>query len=210
MTSPSTPEKQAQSVQDTPSRLKKVNSSTAYQSDVLVDARRAVLDDLGSHIPEIPFQTFLKYLAPIVPSFDLNSTMQSLKSGPQPVLSHSNRWSDFPKAPKDDTSEDIAFSPLPEVFTKVVAAIIANSDGNLKEDMRTLDFLQNPYHTPTSAERRNDSRPDGYLVLKDRKKVMSKDGTKENIHWADIVLSCEYKRKDGDSDLNDVRIHPGL
>ena len=99
------------------------------------------------------------------------------------------------------------FSPLQEIFTKVVVAIVANSGGKLKEDNRTVDFLQNTSQTPTSAERDDEpheSRPDGYLVLKDAKK--------EDILWAasDIAVSCEYKREDGDSDLDDVRIHHGL
>jgi hypothetical protein len=91
---------------------------------------------------------------------------------------------------------------MPEIFTKVVVAIVANSSGKLKEDNRTVDFLQNPSQAPTSVERHNESRPDGYLVLK--------HGKKEDILWADIVLSCEYKRNDGDDDLDDVRIHQGL
>jgi hypothetical protein len=101
--------------------------------------------------------------------------------------------------------EDGVFSPMPEIFTKVVVAIVANSGGKLKEDKRTVDFLQNPSPAPTSAERDNESRPDGYLVLKDGIR-----GEKDDISWADIVLSCEYKPKDEDYDLDDVRIHQGL
>jgi hypothetical protein len=161
---------------------------------------------MGSYAPKIPFQTFLDYLAPPQPNFDLNATMQSLKLGSKPVLTSSNRWSKFAEAPKHSQgSEDNVSSPLPEIFTKVVLAIVANSGGKLKEDNRTVDFLQNPSQTPTSAERddeTHESRPDGYLVLKDAKK--------EDILWADIALSCEYKREDGDGDLDDVCIHQGL
>ena len=132
--------------------------------------------------------------------------MQSLKSGSEPVLTSSIRWSKFAEAQKDSQgSEDGVSSPLPEIFTKVVVAIVGNSGGKLKEDNRTVDFLQNTSQTPTSAERDDEpheSRPDGYLVLKDAKK--------EGILWADVAVSCEYKREDGDSDLDDVRIHHGL
>jgi len=196
---------------DSPPRVKSVHSHPSYQSDILVDARQAVLQDVGSYTPMIPFQTFLEYLAPPQPEFDLNATMQSLKSGTKPVLESSNRWSGFPKDPKDSQgSEDRVFSPIPDIFTKVVAAIAANSGGKLNEDKRTVDFLQNPSLAPTSAERRNESRPDGYLVFKDRVNVTSDDGRREAIFWADIALSCEYKRKDGVDDLDDVRIHQGL
>ena len=166
----------------------------------------AVLYGLGSCIPMIPFQTFLNYLAPPQPDFDLNATMQSLKLGSEPVLTSSNRWSKFSKAQRDSQgSEDGLFSPMPEIFTKVVDAIVANSGGKLKEDHRTVDFFQNPSRAPTSSERDNDSenRPDAYLVLKDGKK-------EDMVLWADIVLSCEYKQDDGDDDLDDVRIHQGL
>jgi hypothetical protein len=161
---------------------------------------------MGSYAPTIPFQTFLDYLAPPQPEFDLNATMQSLKLGSEPVLTSSNRWSKFAKAPRHSQGpDDGVFSPLPEIFTKVVLAIIANSDGKLKDDNRTVDFLQNSCQISTSAERDDEtqeSRPDGYLVLKDAKK--------EDILWADIVLSCEYKREDGSDDLDDVRIHPSF
>jgi hypothetical protein len=210
MASRSPPRQQTPLIIESPVHTKKVHSNPSYQSDILEDARLAVLQELGSYAPKIPFQTFLDYLAPPQPEFNLNTTMRSLKSGSKPVLTSSNRWSKFAKAPTDSQgSEDSIFSPIPEIFTKVVAAIVANSGGNLKEDNRTVDFLQNPSQTPISADRRNESRPDGYLVLKDRTKKLAKDGRKEDILWADIALSCEYKRKDGVDDLDDVRIHRG-
>ncbi|KAF8493938.1 hypothetical protein F5888DRAFT_1720628 [Russula emetica] len=194
-----------QMTHDSPVRVKNVHSDFSYQSDHLEAARLAVLKDLGSFIPMIPFQAFLKHLAPPPrPGFDLGATMQSLRLGPEPALTRSNQWLACPGAPKDSRgSEDDIFSSMPEIFTKVVAAVVANSCGKLTEDDRTVDFLQNPRRAPTSAERRNESKPDGYLVLKDRNKVMSKDGKKEDIFWADITLSCEYKQKDGRDDLDD-------
>ena len=153
---------------------KDVHSNHSYQTDLLEHARLAVLHNMGSYAPIIPFQTFLDYLAPPQPEFDLNATMQSLKSGSEPVLTSSNRWSKFAEAPKDSQgSEDVVSTLLPEIFTKVVVAIVANSGAKLKEDNRTVDFLQNTSQTPTSAERddeTHESRPDGYLVLKDAKK----------------------------------------
>ena len=171
----------------------------------------SVLHGLGPCIPMIPVQAFLDYLSPPQPDFDLNATIQSLKLGSDPVLTSSNRWSRFPKAPKDSQgSEDGVFGPMSEIFTKVVVTIVANSSGRLREENCTIDFLQNPNLALASTERCDESRPDGYLVLKDRNKRMSTSGMIEDILWADIVLSCEYKREDGDEDLDDVRIHQGL
>jgi hypothetical protein len=62
---------------------------------------KARLHDLGSCAPMITFQTFLDYLAPPQPDFDLNATMQSLKLGSEPALTSSNQWSMFSEAPKD-------------------------------------------------------------------------------------------------------------
>ena len=97
-----------------------------------------------------------------------------------------------------------------EIFTKVVVAIAANSGGKLDEDKCTVDFLQNPSRV-SLTERDNKSRPDGYLVLKNRDKVMLKGGEKEGIHWADIALSCEYKWEDNEDYIeNIVGIHQVL
>jgi hypothetical protein len=209
MSPPSSPREQTGALpHDSPPRTKHVHNDPFYQNGSLEQARAAVLLDLGSHIPMVTLEDFLEYLAPPRPDFDLDATIQSLKLGPDPALSRSNRWSKFSKASKRSKrpKEDTLFGPMPDIFTKVVAAIAANSRGNLSEENRTIDFLQNPSLAPTSAERVNENRPDGYFVLKHRNKVWSKDG-KEIIHWADIALSCEYKRNDSDADLDDVRIH---
>jgi hypothetical protein len=105
--------------------------------------------------------------------------MQSLKSGSKPVLTSSNWWSKLAKVPNDSQgSGDRVSNAMPEIFTKVVAAILANSGGKLNEDKCTVDFLQNPSRARRLAERRNESRPDGYLVLKDREKRCQKMGRK--------------------------------
>jgi hypothetical protein len=177
---------------ESPVRVKNVHSNPSYQNDLLEDARLAVLDDLGSCIPEIPFQTFMDHLAPPQPDFNLKATIMSLKSAS--ILTASDKWTVFDKAPKDrDCSEDAAFKPIPDIFTQVVDEIVANSQSKLTKGDRSTDFVQNPSRAPTSAERHNASRPDGYLLVKDRK-----------------VLSCEYKRKDGDEELDDVSICQGV
>ena len=210
MTSHSPPRQQNAFTEDLPVHVKSGHSNHSNHSDLQEDARSA-LRNLGLSIPVITYQTFLDHLAPPQPDFDLDSTIRSLKLGSEPVLTSSNRWSNFPNSPKDSRcSEDTIFSPIPEIFTKVVVAIIANSGGKLTEDKNTVDFSLNPSRAPTSAERHKRSRPDGYLVLKDRSKVMSKGGRKEDILWGDIVLSWEYRRKGGVNELDDVRIHQVL
>ena len=84
-----------------------------------------------------------------------------------------------------------------------MAAIIANLDK--KEEDRVVDLLHNPNQAPTSsAERRNESRPDSYLALKTRHKEPSKEN---KIFWADIAVSREYNLKETNATLHDERIH---
>jgi RecB family endonuclease NucS len=128
--------------------------------------------------------------------------MKSLKSSS--ILTALDRWTVFDKSPKDqDCPEDAAFKPIPDLFKKVVDAIILNSQTKLTKEDCSIDFLQNPNRAPTSAERYNASRPDGYMLVNDRLSA-------EVVSWSDVVLSCEYKRKDGDEELDDVSAHEGL
>ena len=216
MTSPSTPTQESTTLpplpRDSPPQVKRVHTSSSYQYDYLEKARDAVLDDLGPTMPMVSFEEFLLYLAPPQPSFDLDFAMDFLKSrsdGSEPVLTPQNQWTKFLEVPKaSKEKEAIVFDPLPEIFTKVAAAIMNYSGRGFAEQGPTIDFLQNPSQAPKSTERYNESRPDGYFVLKDRIKVMSeKDRSREHIQWADIALSCEYKQKDREDDLYDVRTY---
>jgi hypothetical protein len=144
----------------------------------------------------------MDFLAPPQPEFDVEATMETLKfSG---ILTAADRWKAFDTEPKDQHGrEDAIFKPIPEIFDKIVDAIIMNSNSTLTARDRSVDFLQNPTMAPTSSERHNASRPDGYLLVKDRALV-------ERVSWADILLSCEYKREEGPEELDDVSIRQGL
>jgi len=165
---------------------------------LLEDARFAVLEDLGSSIPEVSLQDFLKFLAPPQPQFDVVATISTLKS--DTIISASGRWTAFNNEPKDQrVAENDVFNPITNIFEKVVDAIIKHSDTDLTEDCCSIDFLQNPNGTPKSEDRHNSSRPDGYLLVKDRL-------DKHAVSWADVVLSCEYKKQGGDEQLDDVSL----
>jgi hypothetical protein len=181
---------------DSPVHAKAVHSSHSYQNGLLEDARLAVLQDLGTTIPEIPLQTFIDFLTPTKPQFDIGTTINVLKS--ESILSASGRWSAFEKEPKDQVGhENDIFKPMTNIFTKAVDAIIKHSD--LTDSPRSIDFLQNPNSAPKSAERHNATKPDGYLLVKDR----LEQGV---VSWADVVLSCEYKKEEGDEHLDDVSL----
>jgi hypothetical protein len=190
--------------------MKHVYSSGHHQFDTdLQDATLAVLADLGISVPVIPFQDFLQYLALPQPAFNFHDTMTSLKEGPDPTISCSGRWSKFLDDPKDSEKEEVVFNPISDIFAKVVAAVAANSSGALKKKNSTVCFAQNSNRASASSERRNESRPDGYFVLKnDRGRPRTEKGGK--TRWADIALPCEYKVKDGYDDRIDVRVYQGL
>ena len=154
----------------------------------------SVVDDLDFSVPQITFKDFLEFLAPPQPTFNLELTMKSLEKG---ILS-SGRWSAFEQGPKyQQKTEDAVFLPIGDIFNEVVDAIIANSE--LTTTSMLVKFLHRPTLPPRSSASRNVTRPDGYLVLKER-------AQEKNISWADISLSCEYKRNDGEADLYDVSI----
>jgi hypothetical protein len=171
-----------------------------YQNDDLEEARLDVLHDLGSAVPQVTLQTFMDFLAPPRPDFDIEATINELRSMPGGILSASGRWEAYNEEPKDQSGgEGAVFNPLTEIFNKIVAAVIASSNSKLTALDRSVEFAQNPSRAPTSADRYNATRPDRYLLVKDRL-------DRETTSWADIVLSCEYKREDGMDQLDDVSI----
>jgi hypothetical protein len=201
--SQSPPRRQILLTHESPVHAKKIHSSRSYQNGLLEDARLAVLEDLGSRIPEITLENFMGFLAPPQPDFDIDATMKTLSSDPA-VITASGRWTAFDKEPTSQSGrEDAVFKPLPDIFKKVVDAIITNSNSKLTKHDCSIDFLQNSNMAPMSADRHNATRPDGYMVLKSR----FEDGT---VSWADVVLSCEYKRNEGVDDSDDVCTHQGL
>jgi len=198
-TSQSPPRQQTTLTHESPVHGKKVHSSRSYQSGLLDGARLAVLEDLGSRVPEVTLQAFIDYLAPPQPNFDIKGTMERLKLDPAGILPASGRWAAFTDEPKHQVGkEDTIFEPMPDIFKKVVEAIIATSNSRLTSDDCTIDFVQNPSMAPMSADRTNATRPDGYMLMKNRQK----GGKSES--WSDVVLSSEYKPKDGDEQLDDV------
>lgn len=189
----------SQHIKETPARPKSVHTDFSYQAGNI--AKIPVADDLDFSVPLITIDDFLEFLAPPQPKFNLDMTMKSLNKDPNCILP-SGRWRSFDKDPKDQQElEDVVFSPMTDIFNKVVDAIIANSE--LKSASMMVEFLHQPNKSPVSSATHNQTRPDGYLVLKNR--LLTRD-----VSWADILLPCEYKRKDNNSDLYDVSIQLGF
>jgi hypothetical protein len=179
---------------ESPVLLKSVHLNHTYESGILDNARLTVLRDLGSNIPEVPFQTFMHFLAPPRPDFDIEATMEMLKSMPGGILTASGRWLAFDQERKDQPGwEHMLFEPMSTIFQKVICAIIATS--KLSAADCSTDFLNNPPTSPMLRDGYNTTG--GYLFLKDRS-----DGGA--VSWDNVVLSCEYKQNDGTRQLDDV------
>ena len=169
----------------------------SYDSGTAI-ARVAVLEDLGPSIPQITTMDFLTFLAPPKPAFDLNGTMEQLNHAGIIV---SDRWSAFDIDPTDQpTDENDTFSHLVDIFDAVVDAIVANSEGS---ETPIVQLLQNPNKPLKSTTIANATKPDGCLVLKMRPE-------EDLVRWADVVLSCEYKKKLRPITQYDVSIRRGL
>jgi hypothetical protein len=96
------------------------------------------------------------------------------------------RWTDFTPPATLKVSEENAFKPLGPIIAKILAEF-RNSG---------VSFLANPNGTPLS-ERNNTSRPDGYLVLNNKK-------PEPKLHWFDVAVPFEFKKAQDRQSLRDV------
>jgi hypothetical protein len=179
----------------------KQTSSGAYLRGGLQMRRDAVMDDLGSSVPEVSVEFFFKSAAPQVQAIDTAALKAKLVHSGHIA---NNRWDVFKKDPTDaNVHEDMAFNP----FGKVIEQIVEYS--GLYPSDKQLDFVQNPHQAPHS-ERSNSTRPDSFLVRRLRNsQTPRRSGSEEqdispNILWDDIAVSGEYKKKAGDKELDDV------
>ncbi|KAF9508106.1 hypothetical protein BS47DRAFT_1417726, partial [Hydnum rufescens UP504] len=162
-----------------------------------------VLHDLGSSVPK-SLSDLYGVLAPPQLDFDINTTMNALKSMPDGTLSASGQWKAFNKELTDQSGgESPVFKLMTHIFDNIVEAIIANSNLKLPAKDCSVNLDQNPSRALMSAARYNATRPNSYLLLKDKFNKMA-------ISWVDIALSCEYKWEDGMDELDDTSILLGF
>ncbi|KAI0916615.1 hypothetical protein AcW1_010385 [Taiwanofungus camphoratus] len=160
----------------------------SYLDGDLEEGRVAVIQELGESIFEVSVQFFLDNIfPPLRPEFDLDRVIQTLKD--QNDILQSGRWRSFPVNPAASWSnENVTFKPLEDMVRQIAMA------GGLGGNGRLLDFENNPNHTPKSELRDSTSRPDGYLILRDKQ---------DGVHWTDIALCAEYKKGKSINDRND-------
>ncbi|KAF4564534.1 hypothetical protein EYR36_002471 [Pleurotus pulmonarius] len=147
-----------------------------------------VVQDLRC-IPELTTQDFLEFVIPPVPQQNLDNILRSLKSG----AVTDGRIKGFDKDPRQaGLTKDEQFRHLHDFSERALAI----ASGELAATA-TLASRYTPHETPRS-EKRNGSRPDKSLVLKD-----APQPNEGRVGWQDIVLAFEFKLDDKDNDLYD-------
>ncbi|KAI0341452.1 hypothetical protein BDW22DRAFT_1359015 [Trametopsis cervina] len=194
-----------------------IDSSIPLQCQAVTDpaihhgleaGRKAVMDDVGGCIPQVPLRYFQDYLLPpLPPGIDVGRVKQELKKKMNaktlaPISG--GRWTSFKYDPSheknDDKSENSVFAPFGGIAKAVArAAMVIIKKKGLKTE-QTAAFYCNPNHTPSSTNRTNSSRPDGYAVLKQPQEIRQK------IHWDNIVIPGEKKKHSSVTDVNDNNV----
>jgi len=172
------------------------NTSTrSYRTGDLIRGRAAVLKDLGP-IPIVPLDYFNSaVLPPLPPGIDVQKIERLLQASGH-ILS--GKWNEYQSTPnKDSANEADYYQRLCNVFNAVVA--------QAEEDTMTsakVEFIQKPNSIPVS-KRINTSKPDGYLLLKEKRSISTLDAESRDS-WDDIAVPFEFKKSDTEKDRQDV------
>ncbi|KAG1884539.1 hypothetical protein F4604DRAFT_1574269 [Suillus subluteus] len=162
-------------------------SQADHRTGGLKLGRIAVLADLGRYL-QVPFDCLVKYVGTMPSQQDLQRIRNNLTNTESKILTDDEsglRWTDFTPPAKSKGSEENVFKPLGRIISEILAEV----------PDRGVSFLANPNGTPLSR-RNNTSRPDGYLVLSDKK-------TKSKMHWFDIPVPFEFKKEQDTESLRD-------
>ena len=184
---------------DTVLRLRHTGTPS-YRTGDLLRGRVVVLKDLGP-IPVVPLKYFNSAaLPPLRNDFDVQNIERALQASGQIT---SGQWREYQSNPSNGSAnEEDYYKHLCSIFTAVTKQA---KKGTVTSP--TVDFIQKPNSAPMS-ERANSSRPDGYMLLKNKKSV--KSGTNSRDFWDDVAVSFEFKKYGKDKDKQDVSLMPLL
>ncbi|KAI0942242.1 hypothetical protein AcW1_002920 [Taiwanofungus camphoratus] len=167
--------------------IAKQTSTASYVPGSLEQGCTFLLADIGESVPQIMVESFFdNILPPLFEGLDVDEVITALEG--QGRITQLKRWNGFAVDPADSTEKK---------KTRVITNAIAEVAANLTGADSVLELQNNPNIVPDLCSRTSRSRPDGYLVLRDRD---------NGIHWADIGLSCEYKKSaEKDAEHDNVR-----
>lgn len=174
---------------ETPPRAK-LTAGSSYRLSDLKTQRKTLIEELGPTIPEVPIPNFLTNILPgLREGLDVDEIATKLKASGH--ITDDGRWSCFPCDPAQvKKREEQCFQPLEQL----AEAISTASGGG---STRLLHYTQNPSIQPVCTLRDTKSRPDGYFMISDET---------NQVYWANIAMSAEFKKKARPADKEDVCI----
>jgi len=179
---------------DTVPRSRNTNTCS-YRTGDLIRGRAAVLKGLGP-IPIAPLDYFNSaVLPPLHPGIDVQKIERALQASGHILSGKGHEYQSTPN--KDSANEADYYQCLCNVFNAAVA--------QAEEDTMTsakVEFIQKPNSVPVS-ERINTSKPDGYLLLKEKRSISTLDAESRDS-WDDIAVPFEFKKSDTEKDRQDV------
>jgi len=175
-------------------------STPSYRTGDLLRGRVAVLKDLGQ-IPVVPLKYFNSAaLPPLRNDINVQKIERALQASGQIT---SGQWREYQSNPSNGSAnEEDYYKYLCSIFTAVTKQAKKGTGTG-----PTVDFIQKPNSAPMS-ERANSSRPDGYMLLKNKKSVKSETDSRD--FWDDVAVSFEFKKYGKDKDKQDVSLTPLL
>ena len=177
-----------------------LGSNSTLRKKYVNGQRDAIIKDLGGSVPRGSLDYFKEILPPIRPEFDINKISSHLiRNGDLVQEGGINVWKEFRMATAATMTEEKFFNkPLVNIFNAIRDAALKTSNIDMAS---TVDMVTDGNNAPWSVKR-NSSRPDGYLVLKETEEGVKRRGKgrgegegDEKVLWYNIAVSLEFKKK---------------
>ena len=167
--------------------------------DLLTEKQRDVmLDNLQENVPLVEWTYFMDtLLPPLHPKINMETFMENLENVQGVVRRNGElRWTAFADgAPSTQKpNEDEVF----KVLEKILQTTRASS---LKNERMTTQLKCKPTIVPTSENRDNKAKPDGYFMLNDPDSSIKR----RTPEWHDVVVPAEFKKNEDLDSANAVR-----
>ena len=168
-------------------------------------AHESFLQGLDQAVPEVKTKFFFDNLLPPCP-LPKRRTVQTVVRALRQHLVQKRRggpytWRDW-GPPSDSTKrEDDVFKPFADLVKT-----IQDASGISRAPL--IEFKCNPAFPLTSHTRMNTSKSDCYGILSDAQLVMDPPTGKAQPRWLDVAIPGEFRKKNSESDCNDVSVAP--
>lgn len=182
-------------VPDTPILMKASLQPEAHGG--LSETRDITMDEIGSHIKQIPVDSFLnEFLPRLQQTVNLDDVIDHLKTtGEEPVLTD-HGWKDLILRKKEH--EDRKYEALESIVAAIIAAGIS-----LSGHASVLEYVQWPRKGVQHRDFPNSGLPDGYGYIPDPANPHPQD---DGVFWHQLIFSAQFKKVDATGKINNVSI----